>query len=403
MKRLITIGSGLFIYSFIPILSWLILALVLNDSRISNVFSITYALQFIWSILTIFFGSGANIRKQKEKNTDAVWNGIFWGTIITIIVFGLLIVFSKNYISFFGQDVEFYNIYVKYSMCLMLIQTLFSYIIEKLYFEDREKFANINMIIFNSLNFVLLIILSLIIPKTWIALMITLIVLAIYVIYLYIREFEKFKIRFDFFKNFKYESSRMVSAIFMLLMYLFGYKNAFTAGAEYLAALNLAALCTDTQWDSLKAIGIVAKVDISKKRYNYISEFKKAYYYTLIMIATSVIMVFALFKLYDVALNLVLIYLLLQIVDMLMDPQKEILSVYTQLEYSPTLNTIINFSSLVLRFIMAITIMSPYCNEIAQTTQGIVTFISYLILRFTQYKINNNMLVNKKNKDYKNS
>ncbi len=74
MKRLITIDTGLFIYSFIPILSWLILALVLNESRISNVFSITYALQFIWSILTIFFGSGANIRKQKQKTRIFCFN-----------------------------------------------------------------------------------------------------------------------------------------------------------------------------------------------------------------------------------------------------------------------------------------------------------------------------------------
>ncbi len=67
MKRLFRIGSGLFIYSIIPILSWIVLSYVLGDNRISNVFSITYALQFVWAILKHQFGSGANIRKEKEK------------------------------------------------------------------------------------------------------------------------------------------------------------------------------------------------------------------------------------------------------------------------------------------------------------------------------------------------
>ena len=70
MKRLFRLGCGLFIYSIIPILSWIVLSYVLGDNRISNVFSITYSIQFIWAILRYFFGSGANIRKEKENNSN---------------------------------------------------------------------------------------------------------------------------------------------------------------------------------------------------------------------------------------------------------------------------------------------------------------------------------------------
>lgn len=66
MKRLFKIGAGQFIFSIIPILSWIVLSYVLGDSRISNVFSITYAMQFVYSTLRLFFGSGANIRKEKK-------------------------------------------------------------------------------------------------------------------------------------------------------------------------------------------------------------------------------------------------------------------------------------------------------------------------------------------------
>ncbi len=262
MKKLFRIGSGLFIYSIIPILSWIVLSFCLGDSRISNVFSITYAMQFVWTILKCLFGSGANIRKEKENNSNSVWNSIFWGTIFSALIFAIPLIFVDKYIAFFGQDIEFYRIYVIYGIALLFLQTLFSFIIEKLYFEDKEKIANIHLFAFNLITFSVLILFSLIIPNTLVALLLTLSVSLIYVICLYVWQFEKFKIDFTFFKNLKYESANIVSSIFMLIIYLFGFKIAFSAGEEYLVALNIIGLSTDTQWDMLGAISTVAKVDI---------------------------------------------------------------------------------------------------------------------------------------------
>ena len=112
-----------------PILSWIVLSYVVGDSRISNVFSITYAIQFIWSILKYLFGSGANIRKEKENNPNSVWNSIFWGTIFSALIFSMPLIFVDQYIAFFGQDVEFYRIYVIYGIALLFLQTLFQFII----------------------------------------------------------------------------------------------------------------------------------------------------------------------------------------------------------------------------------------------------------------------------------
>ena len=36
----------------------------------------------------------------------------------------------------------------------------------------------------------------------------------------------------------------------MMLIYLFGFKNAFVAGEEYVLAISLSTLCTDAQWDT---------------------------------------------------------------------------------------------------------------------------------------------------------
>lgn len=393
MKRLFRIGSGLFIYSIIPILSWIVLSYVLGDHRIANVFSITYAISFIWAILKYLFGSGANIRKEKENNPNSVWNGIFWGTIFSALIFAIPLIFVDKYIEFFGQEVEFYRIYVIYGIALLFLQTLFSFIVEKLYFEDKERLANIHLFAFNLTTFIVLIFSSIIISNTLIALLLTLGVLLLYVICLYVWQFEKFKIDFTFFKNFKYESANIVSSLFMLVIYLFGFKNAFSAGAEYLVALNIVGLCTDTQWDMLGAISTVAKVDISKNRYDYKKEVKNAFVYASVVIASSIVMAITLSLINNVVLHIAIIYLTFQVVDMLLHPYKLILSIYTQLEYSATLNTIITFTLKGLRTLLSVVILSPYCTEIGQLVQGALAFIIFTIIRISKYKVDGNKLI----------
>lgn len=393
MKRIFRIGSGLFIFSIVPIASWLLLAIILKDSRISNVFSITYAMQFVWAIFKHFFGSAANIDKEKTQNQNAVWNSIFWGTIFSFIVFSIPCIFVDNYISFFGQDPEFYRIYVLYSLVLLCLQTLLALIVEKMYFEDCEKKANLHLFLFNIINFVVLISLSLIIKTTWIALLITIIILFIYIIVLYSIEFEKFKINFSFFHNFKYESANIASNTFMMLIYLFGFQNAFSAGPEYLLALNLVSLCTDAQWDSLGAIDTIAKIDISKKRLQYKKLIKESYLFTCCVIISSAIMLFSFFSIYSVDLKIAIIYFIFQVIDMLLTPYFTIIKCYTQLEYSPLINTILNLFVKIIRISLAIFILSPYCTEIGQLTESVLMFLSYTIIRFAIYRIKENTLV----------
>ena len=402
MKRLFGIGSSLFIYSIIPILSWVVLSFILDDSRIANVFSICYAIQFVWSIFKCLFGSGANIRKEKEHDNNATWNGIFWGTIFAIIVFSIPIIFVDKYINFFGQDAEFYRIYVIYGITQLFVQTLLQFIIEKLYFEDKEKLANIHVFVFNILNFLILIILCACIKNTFIALIATLAVLLIYVICLYVWQFQKFKIDFKFFKNIKYESANLFNALFMLIIYLFGYRNAFSAGEEYLLALNIVALCTDAQWDMLSAYDIVAKVDISKNRYNYSSEIKKAYIFTIIVGLSSVIMSLILVSFINVSAKLLITYLSFQIIGMFLDTYTSILSIYTQIEYSPIINTVLNLSTMIIRTILSLLILSPYCTDIGQISQSVILFISFSVIRFSKYKIVENKLMVKKDLNIKN-
>lgn len=261
------------------------------------------------------------------------------------------------------------------------MQTLFSFIIEKLYFEDKEKTANIHLFAFNLTTFSVLILSSLIIPNTLIALLLTLGVSLIYIICLYIWQFEKFKIDFTFFKNFKYEASDIFESLFFLVIYSFGYKNAFSSGLIYVNALNIVALCTDTQWDMTNAISTVAKVDISKDRFEYKKQIKCAYIYVFVLILSSLIMTLILSHFNSIKLEIALAYLSFEIIAMLLCPVEIILFTYTQLEYSSVLTSIITLSMNGIRTILSLVILSPFCTQFARLFQSVAMFISAILIK----------------------
>lgn len=392
MKRLFKIGSGLFVYSIVPILSWIVLSIILKNSLVANVFSLTYALQFIWAFLKHLFASGANIRAEKEKNVNSVSNGIFWGSIFALIIFLIPAIFIDKYISFFGQDVDFYKPFVLYSIAQLFLQTLLSLNLEKLYFENKESQATLHLIIFNLLNFFVLILSCLIIKQTWIALIITLVVLLIYVAYIYIINFKKFKIDFTFYKNIKYESSHLASNIFMLIIYLFGYKIVFSAGEQYLIALNICGLCTDAYWDTISAISTAAKVDLAKGNLKYKNSLKVGYMFTAIIILLSFVSTSCVALIQKADFGLVMIFLSFQIFDMLLTPFILIFTSIIQIDYSPTFITVLEIISKIIRTVISIIIISPFCTDIAQITQSMILVVVFIILRFSMFKNNGSKL-----------
>lgn len=395
MKRLFTIGSSFFIYSLVPILSWILLSVILKDENVVNVFSLTYPVQFIWAFVRSFFGTAANVKKNKENDENAPWNGIFWGTIFSFIVFSIPLIFVDKYIVFFGQSVDVYRDYVFYSIAQIFLQTLFSLITEKLYFEDKEKIANVHFVCFNILNLFLVTGLALFVKNIQIVFIITLSALFLYDVVLYVWQFKKFKINFSFLKNFKYDAIAMLSSIFMAIIYFFGYQTVFIAGEEYLVALNVASIATDAQWDSMGAISTVAKVDISKNRYQYKKELRNAYIFTAILILTSICLSIGLSFFYHATLTLVLVYLAFQIVDMLLSPVQEILEIYIQLEYSVVLTSCIFLISKGARVLISVFLISAFCADIAQVVESIL-LLSVVVVRFVIYKLENGKLVLKR-------
>ena len=267
MKRLLRISFDLSLLSFVPIILWFLLGIIV-DKNLINIFTLTYPLQFIYYIFRSVFSTGANISKEKDKNKDAVMSGLVIGSIISLITFLLILLNIDGYINFMNMDVNTYKTFVIYSVIEIFISLEFAFILNKLYYEGQNKLANKYSIIFNLLNFVLLVGTSLITKNQTVIVTTTLIPLFLFTLYIIIKNSDKFKLKLNIPKCIKYDSVELFNNIGFLLIFLFGLSNAINFGEKYTLALTFVALITDTQWDTAEAIVTAATIDISKNNFN---------------------------------------------------------------------------------------------------------------------------------------
>ena len=286
MKRLLRISFDLSLLSFIPIISWFLLGITV-DKNLINIFTLTYPLQFIYYIIKSLFSTGANISKEKDKNENAVMSGIFIGSIVSTLVFTIIIFNIENYINFMNMDVNIYKTFSIYSVIEIYISLEFAFILNKLYYEGKNKLANKYSIIFNVLNFVLLIGTSLITKNQVIIVTATLIPLLIFTLFIVLKNSNKFKLKLDILKCLKYDSVEFFDNVAFLLIFLFGLSNALEFGEKYALALTFIALITDTQWDTAESVVTAATIDISKGEFNYKKHRSNAYKLMFILFSTT--------------------------------------------------------------------------------------------------------------------
>lgn len=394
MKRLLRISFDLSLLSFIPIISWFLLGIIV-DKNLINIFTLTYPLQFIYYIIKSIFSTGANISKEKDKNKDAVMSGLMLGTIVSIIIFTIIILNVDNYISFMNMDINTYKNFTIYSILQLFICLEFAMMQDKLYYEEKNKLANKHSLVFNLLNFILLIGTSLITKNQIIIISTTLIPLALYTLYIYIKNSNKFKFNINVLKCIKYDSVELFNNIAFFLIFLFGLSNALEYGEMYATALTFIALITDTQWDTFDAIKEAATIDISKRKFNYIEHRNNAYKLLGILFGTSLMMFAFLFGFYDLDFKITMIYFSFEIVNFLIYPIYRIKTCYLQLEYSAFKITSNKIIASILRMFMSL-LKTPFCTGIGQVCSSIYQFITVSIMFGHSFKIDKTGCVVKK-------
>lgn len=400
MKRLLRISFNSAIFSLIPILSWFMLGLLV-DKNLVNVFTLTYPLQFICALMKSIFATGANISKEKDKNNNAVLSGMTVGMLTGFVVFGIFAVNVKKYIEFMNMDYEIYKEFALYSIFQLYIQLVFSFVLEKLYFEDREKQANKYCMQLNLLNFVVLILSAIILKNKMQIVVVTLLAILIYTAYVTIKEYKKFKFKINIINCLKYESVEICNNILFFLIFLFGLSNALQFGEKYILALNFVALITDTQWDSFEAIKTVAKIDISKEKFNYKNHKINSYKLLGILLTTVFIMLAISLKYYNLDFKITAIYLSFELVNFIIYPIYSIKTSYLQLEKYEIKVTSNKLFAGILRMIMSL-LKTPYCTGIGQVTSSLYQFITVNMIFHRNFVINKNGIIIKKGEENEN-
>ena len=285
-------------------------------------------------MLKSVFSTGANISKEKDKNENAVMSGLIIGSIVGLIVFGFIVINIDSYINFINMDINTYRLFGIYYVIQLYIQLVFTFILNKLYYEEKISLANKYSLIFNILNFI------------------------------------------------KYDSVELFNNIAFFLIFLFGLSNALEYGENYALALTFVSLITYTQWDVYDSITTVAKIDISKAKFNYLEHVKNAYKLLAIILISVFIMFITLYNFYNFYnLNIIitLIFISFELINFAIYPIYKIKACYLQLEYSAKKTTCNKVFSSFLRMVVSL-LKTPYCTGLGQITSSIYQFITINIM-----------------------
>ena len=388
MKQLFQIGLDLALASLNPIISWFMLSLIL-DSRLINVFSITYPLQFVWLMLRDIFGVGANLVSIKVRNSKIVDAGIFTGLIFSGIIFGLVALNIDKFIIFMNADPSIYRDFCLYIALQLWIQLVFCIILDKLYYQDKNKIANKYSLTFNLLNFIVFIGASFLTKNSKIIISATLLTIFAFTLFVFIREVRRVSFRFNILRSIKINSMDFGENLILFFVYLFGIGKAFSFGEEYALAITFVTLITDIQWDVATAIQTKTKIDIAKKRMNFPKSYNNSYILIFVLILSSIIAFVSMKNFYDLNLGISIIFVVIEYLAFLLYPQYRLKLDFIQLKFSAKIATFIKSSAMAFRLLLVIIFspITPFALSIAQVLAQLYQVIFVNLVFSRRYKI----------------
>ena len=376
MKRLLQISLDTLLISILPIIMWIILGFTITK-EISNVFSLTYPLQFFYMIFVSLFAIGPNITARKTNNKDIVYSNMLFGLLIVGLLTLILVINVNTYIKLMNMNVNTYHHFCIYSIIWMYLSFIMQLIMQKLYYDNKNNDSNKINILFNLTNFILIIILTSVL-KDYIAIIITLVIDFLIISIEFIKYYKKTKFCLQIKQNIKYTSFNILKNIGMFLIYGIGFGNSFSFGEKYATAINFESLTTDTQWDMLDSVDTASKIDLAENKFNYKESRRNAYKLLSILIITILIMNLTLYWYFKPDLIVLVIILAVQIIDMLIDPLKTLRMSYIQLNDNNKKHNVFYLLSRLIRLICSF-IPSAFCTYIGQAISAIYLYIYSLI------------------------
>ena len=388
MNRLLRTGFDILVTSITPIVIWFLLG-ILVDKNLINIFTLVYPIQFIIRSIRSIFGIGANISAVRDKTKESVFSGIICGATLGFIILGYIILNIDKYINFMNMDSNIYRTFAIYAVAQMFLQLLLNLSLCKLYYENKHKIANKCSFTFNLINFLSLIIMSIITKNQIQITIISFIITAIFVLIIMFKTIEKTKFKINVLSCIKYDSAYLFAEISMFIIYLFGFKNSFDFGEKYILAISFSTLITDTQWDISNAVITVAQIDIAKNVFSYKEHIKNSKKLICGLIGTSIVMGAILYPIYNVDIKATLIITGIELMSMYMYPIYITKLTYIQIEHSALKATIHKQISNFIRIICSF-ILLPFCTSIGLAFSVVYQLITTSII-INKNKINMEM------------
>ena len=193
MKRLVQISFDTLLLSIIPIVIWNALGLILSKDLVVT-FSITYPIQFLFSIFYYIFAVGPNITAEKKKDKNIVYSNIFLGILVGTLILLILIFKCNIFLLIMNVNVSVFRIFTIYSLFNIFYSYVLKLVLEKLYYEKENKIANLISILFNIVNLILVVVLAIITKSQYITSIITLITMGFLLLIILFLNIKKFKI-----------------------------------------------------------------------------------------------------------------------------------------------------------------------------------------------------------------
>lgn len=394
MKRLLRISLDTLLMSTLPIIMWVLLGIIISK-EITNVFTLTYPIQFVTTLLVSIFGTGANVNARKNDKVNLVDSNIILGTIVGFIITLFLCFKVDSYIVFMSMEIDTYKNFCIYSFILMYLQMVLQLICQKLYYMEENKKSNKLTIGFNILNIILIVLLSCISRNQAISITLTIFIDIIVLIVIFIRNVKQFYIKFEVIKNMQYVSNDILDRLGMFVIYFIGFKNTLEYGEIFLTAINFETLITDAQWDMSYSILTAATIDSSKDKLRYKESVKNSYKLIALLIISILVMGVSLYFYYKPVLWIIAIIVGVQILDLILIPTIWIKQQYCQINYSPKKNTFHEGVTKIFRIITSF-LPTPFCTYIGQILSTIYQIIIFGIVYRKKYYIDDEGLLKMK-------
>lgn len=385
LKKLFSVGFMKFFSSFIPILTWMLIGVILDNPNVTNVFTITYPAQFIYIILINIFVYGNLVKNKKENQEDLneFSCGVIIGFLVYLIIHIVCILNVDTLLRFMNVEVEVYKSFTIYALTYLLFNFLLYSYIYLCYYQNKDREAFLINIIYEIIRISSILIPCLIFKDKTIAILISISCLAIYMVILTCRYLKIKKFSFHIFKGIKFTAASIVNDGIMLLIYFVGFSRVFAYDVNYANAINLMNLTTDTQWD-IEADALSVVYDISAANGSYHKDRRKikmaASIFSIVVISSSILMALCLYQYYGIKLQYFLWPFAMELCCMFAYTHYKMKLSYINIQSPGKRNVLNMLIQKCLRYVVSISVIHPYALTIALAVGTLYHLVSWSLI-----------------------